>query len=235
LEQLRRRYSSKSNPRTPGKVLETNNVTLPAEYLQFNIASGSHLQRLALTFLKNRHITPEDISRYRIGYCEHGMYSDKIIIPNYNDSAQLDYWIGRSYNPNTEFKFSAPSNEKNVIGFELLISWQFPIVLCEGALDAIAIRRNAIPLYGKTISRKLKERIINERPPKIYIALDRDAYREMLAICEYFISNGLNVYAVELDGKDPSEIGYDRFWKLATDAIPITARSIFEMKLKMIL
>jgi hypothetical protein len=163
------------------------------------------------------------------------MYSDKIIIPNYNDSAQLDYWIGRSYNPNTEFKFSAPSNEKNVIGFELLISWQFPIVLCEGALDAIAIRRNAIPLYGKTISRKLKERIINERPPKIYIALDRDAYREMLAICEYFISNGLNVYAVELDGKDPSEIGYDRFWKLATDAIPITARSIFEMKLKMIL
>jgi hypothetical protein len=45
------------------------------------------------------------------------------------------------------------SSDKNIIGFENMINWNVPIVLCEGAFDAIAIKRNAIPLFGKNISK----------------------------------------------------------------------------------
>jgi hypothetical protein len=42
---------------------------------------------------------------------------------------------------------------RDIIGFELFINWNVPIILCEGVFDAIAIKRNAIPLLGKTIQK----------------------------------------------------------------------------------
>ena len=66
------------------------------------------------------------------------------------------------------------------IGFEYFINWNVPVILCEGIFDAIAIKRNAIPLLGKTIQKSLMKRIINSSVEKIYIALDKDAIKQAL-------------------------------------------------------
>ena len=59
-----------------------------------------------------------------------------------------------------------PQVSKDIVGFELHINWNYPVCLVEGAFDAIAIKRNAIPLFGKTIPDQLKHRIIENKTDK---------------------------------------------------------------------
>ena len=51
---------------------------------------------------------------------------------------------------------------------------------------------NVIPLFGKSLSDKLKEIIIHEVPPKVNVLLDNDAISDSIKICEYLLSNGRN-------------------------------------------
>ena len=67
---------------------------------------------------------------------------------------------------------------------KILINWNQPIILCEGAFDAIAIRRNAIPILGKSLSPSLMKKIITSKVKDIYIALDKDAQKDALEIAE---------------------------------------------------
>ena len=53
-----------------------------------------------------------------------------------------------------------------------------PLVLCEGVFDAIAIRRNAVPLLGKFVPRKLLKMMIKNKVKEVYVALDDDAITE---------------------------------------------------------
>ena len=101
-----------------------------------------------------------------------------------------------------------PKVSKDIIGFELFINWNEPITIVEGVFDAMAVKRNAIPLFGKIILDNLKKQIIESSVKDIYIALDTDARKKALDICQYFIDNGINVYLIELGDKDPSDLGY---------------------------
>ena len=135
-------------------------VELPKEYKPlFNLSKSDIIARHALAYIKYRGITSEDILKYQIGYCESGQYSNKIIIPNYSADGKLNYFIARSFEKDPARKYDAPSADKNeVIGFENLINWDLPIILCEGAFDAISIKRNAIPIYCKTLSKALTKK-----------------------------------------------------------------------------
>ena len=106
-----------------------------------------------------------------------------------------------------------------------------PIILVEGAFDAIAIRRNAIPLFGKTISDTLKKRIIERKVKTIYICLDNDARKQALETAEYFIANGIRVHFVDLPEGDPSELGFIRIKNLIEDTIELTADKLMQEKI----
>ena len=69
-------------------------------------------------------------------------------------------------------KYKNPPIPKDIIGFDLYIDWSQPIVLCEGVFDAIAIKNNSIPLFGKTILPKLFEKILTKKVKHIIISLD---------------------------------------------------------------
>jgi pantothenate kinase len=89
-------------------------------------------------------------------------------------------------------------------------------------MDAIAIRRNAIPLFGKTLSRALKEKISLNNVKEIYLALDADATEQAMKIAQVFAKQNINVYVVETEGKDPGEIGFERMSKLIRNTEPFT-------------
>ncbi len=77
--------------------------------------------------------------------------------------------------------YDAPSvNKSEIIGFEYYINWNVPVVLCEGVFDAMAIKRNAIPLFGKTISRRLMKKLVESEVKTVYIALDKDAVKQAM-------------------------------------------------------
>jgi DNA primase len=215
------------------KIELTQEVELPKEYKPlYNLSRNDITARQALAYVKRRGITPIDILKYQIGYCESGQYTNKIIIPNYSADGKLNYFIARSFEEDPFRKFDAPSADKNsIIGFENLINWDLPVILCEGAFDAIAIKRNAIPLYGKTLSNQLKKKLLSNNVKNIYLALDSDALKSTLRIAGDILQSGKTLHVVKLDGKDPSDMGFENFTELIQQSQEFTFSDLFSLKL----
>ncbi len=187
--------------------------------------------RNAVHYLKNRNINIFDILKYRIGYCRKGPYKGKIIIPSYDANGSLNYFVARAYYEEDKFKHKNPPASKDIVGFEMHINWRMPIILVEGAFDAIAIRRNVIPLFGKTISNTLKKRIVEMNVKEIYICLDKDARKQALEAAEYFMANGITVYFVDLTEKDPSELGFEKIISQIHNTQILSNEKLMEQKI----
>ena len=216
-------------------VVTNKNLQLPKEFQSFkNITSSNIEGRTALSYLKSRGITDDDIEKYNIGYCTSGRYQNMVIIPSYDEQGKLNYFTGRSFEKDPYVKYRNPETSRDIIPFELFINWKLPLVLCEGPFDAIAIKRNAIPLLGNNIQSTLMKRIVTSTVEKIYIALDNDALKKSLKFAEKFINEGKEVHLVELEGKDPSEMGFAHFTNLIQSSTPLTQYALMEKKLSLI-
>lgn len=184
-------------------------VGLPEHYKPLYIPQSTPDYKNALHYaMQVRGLTPMDILRYEVGYCEQGPYAGMLIIPSYNDHNMINYYVGRSFYDNATIKHKNPPVTKDIIGFHNQINWKEPIIIVEGAFDAIATKRNAIPLFGKIILSTLRNKILTEKVQKLYLSLDTDAFKSSVKEIEYFMNNGIEVYLVNLPGKDPSEAGY---------------------------
>ena len=189
-------------------------ISLPKEYIPlWNDESGSIIKKHALSYLNKRNISFGDIIKYQIGYCDDGLYSNRIIIPSYDENMKLNYFIARDFYSSYS-KYKNPPVSKNIIVFDSLINWNEPIILCEGVFDAISIKRNAIPLLGKNIPKVLFERIISKSINKVYLALDSDAMSEILKITDIFSKYNIDVYIIKLNkDTDPSDVGFEEMLK----------------------
>jgi DNA primase len=196
---------SKSNTKTS---FSRELVGLPEGYRPLHQKQSSPDYKNALHYALNvRKLTPLDILRYRVGYCEEGPYAGMLIIPSYGADNTINYYVGRSYY-NATISHKNPPVSKDIIGFENMINWKRPIVIVEGAFDAIATKRNAIPLFGKKMLPNLRTKILTEKVQKLYLALDKDALKDSIKEVEYFMNNGIDVYMIQLLEKDPSDMGY---------------------------
>ena len=193
-------------------------LSLPKCYKPLYRHSDSLVRKHALKYLKQRGITQREIIRYHIGYCDDGLYQNRVIVPSYDKEGNLNYFVARDIFPNSTMKYKNPPVSRDIIPFELFVSWEHPIVLCEGVFDAIAIKRNAIPLLGKVPSKKLVMKIMESKVQYIYIALDKDAKEDSLKLAEFMINHGKYVYLLDLDKKDPSEMGFREFWHTADNS-----------------
>ena len=221
------RYSNLPNFENNGK---NELVELPKEFKPLYQKSNSIKWKHALNYLLNRGLRVEDIVKYNIGYCEDGEYEDKIIIPSYDERGKLNFFVGRSFY-DTKFKHKNPKVSKDIVGFDLLVNWDTPLVLCEGAFDAIAIRRNAVPLFGKSIQSELEKKIIGNSVKKLYICLDSDALKNALGLAKKFMSYGIETHLVDLGDEDPSEMGYERINKKIYDTPALDLRKLMEYQL----
>lgn len=221
--------------RTPNSTeTKTVTLTLPEEYRPLWISKKTPDYRNAIHYLKNRGITIFDILKYRIGYAESGMYSGKIIIPSYDESAQLNYYVTRAFYKSDSQKHKNPNVSKDIIGFDMMINWSQPIILCEGSFDAIAVKRNAIPLFGKIIQPALQKKLIEKRVKDIYICLDADAIKKALDIAERFMGEGLNVYFIELENEDASELGFKQINKIIEETPLLTFERVMELRMSLL-
>jgi len=189
-------------------------VSLPQCYQPLWQKSNDPLYKNAISYLKRRGITGIDILRYSIGFCSSNGYSNRIIIPSYDADGKLNYFIARDMFPNSKFKYKNPPMSKDTVCFEMFINWNEPIVLCEGVFDAIAIRRNVIPLLGKFPSKTLVKRLVEKRVKTIYVALDEDARQDAIKLSKFLMDYGIKTYLLNMKDKDPSELGFTNFWKL---------------------
>lgn len=206
-------------------------IQLPEEYAPLWKSKRTPDYRNAIAYLNKRGITMFDILKYRIGYSESGQYAGKIIIPSYDCDGQLNYFVSRAFYKADPQKHKNPKISKDIIGFDLMINWNEPIILCEGAFDAIAIKRNAIPLFGKIIQPALQKKIIENHVKDVYICLDSDALKNALSIAERFMAEGLNVYFVELQQEDASDLGFERIREILENTELLTFERVMQLKM----
>ena len=205
-------------------------VRLPNEFKPLWLDGNSIIRKHAIVYLKNRGITLVDVIRYGMGYCEEGLYANRIIVPSYSSDGELNYFVGRDIYEGG-MKYKNPPVSKDVIGLDLFINWNEPIVLCEGVFDAIAIRRNAIPLFGKTIPKSLMKKIYEKQVKQIYILLDSDAIMDSIKMTDSLMKNGINVYYVNLSEEDPSDMGFKKVINLIKETKQTSFSDLMRMKL----
>ena len=210
-------------------------IMLPDEFEPLELASKTSVfANRVRKYLYGRGLTDIDFIRYGIGYCMSGRYEGHVIIPSYGENNVLNYFVARNLTSGVARKYTNPVAKKDeIICFENLINWNEPIVLCEGVFDAMAIRRNAIPLLGQNISSALMKKIITSSCPDIYIVLDRDAVKRALNHCETFLNMGKRVFFVEPREKDPSEEGFRKFTEQIQQAEELTFSSLVKYKINL--
>jgi DNA primase len=206
-------------------------LMMPKEFRSFYDEELTLVGRHALKYLKSRNITKYDVLRYSIGYCEGGQFHGRVLIPSYDSSGHLNFYSTRSVFEDAKMKYVNSFGSKDIIGFEMFLDYNQPITLVEGAFDAIAIRNNAVPLFGKTLSNKLKSALICNTVPKVNIVLDNDALADSIRISEFLLKNSIETRLVKLDGKDPSEIGFAKTWELIENTPVLDFESLFRLKL----
>jgi hypothetical protein len=205
-------------------------LELPREFHSLCKKSSDPSYKNALSYLFKRNISIHDIVRYNIGYCASGNFANRIIVPSYDANTQLNFYCGRDF-CNGYLKYRLCDGSKDMIGFELFTDFSRELTLVEGVFDAISVRYNVIPLFGKTLSKKLKIKLIENRPPRVNVLLDNDALESSIKICDFLIQNGIDTYLVLLDGKDPNEIGHEKTWQTIRTSVKMNESILYRYKL----
>jgi len=175
------------------KEKQKNKLKLPEGFTQFKDSSLVYpIRRQAYNYLIKRGITDNIIEKYGIGFCDKGSFSGRIIIPSYNNKNQLNYFIARSWDPNSRAKYKNPECPKDeIIFFENMINWDEDIYLCEGAFDAIFLP-NSIAMLGKHMSDLLLTTLYDKANGNIVLCLDSDAFQDAVKL--YHTLNGGRLY-----------------------------------------
>lgn len=189
-----------------------NPVRLPKECVFLKSVSNgfklTHHYRQVMTYLKSRNIGDDLIRKYDIGFCYTGIYQYRVIIPSYDEYDTVNYFIARSYLPNSKRKYINPEAEKEkIIWNEHLINWDEPVYLVEGVFDSIFLP-NSIPMLGKKISNLLFD-LLYKNSKKIIIVLDPDAWADSEKLYHKLNCGKLfnKVYVIKLEGdKDIADL-----------------------------
>ena len=182
-------------------------------------------------YARKRGISEGDIKRYNIGYCDSGHYANRIIIPSYDNNNRLNYFIARSVFDEEKFKYKNPPVSKNVIMFENQINWNEPITLVEGVFDAMAVKRNAIPLLGKFVPKTLNDTIYKKEVKGINILLDEDAQEQALRYTVQYQNQGINTRNIKPSEKDASDMGFSHINTILKESKETNFSDIISQKL----
>ncbi len=196
-------------------------LQLPKEFKQLYFkptGSFNPSYNQAIHYLNKRAITKADIVKYNIGYCEDGLYGGRVIIPSYDDNGDLNYFVARSFYEDEKMKYKNPPVSRDVIVFENQINWNEPITLVEGVFDSFSVKRNVIPLLGKFLLSKLKNKIMEKGVKDVTIMLDSDAVGDSTKHTEWFMKNGIKVRNIIPTDKDAGEMGFQKVNKMLKDA-----------------
>jgi len=197
-------------------------IELPVGFQTLTRISGSKSQRRALGYLASRGLRERDILKWKIGYTTEYPYEDRIIIPSFNDSGDLNYFIARSFAENP-YRYKNPKVSRNIIFNELYLDFEKEIVLVEGVFDAIKAE-NAVPILGSTIreTSRLFRKIVKYDTP-VLLALDSDAHKKSQAIKKLLLKYGIEVRQMQYrDDRDLGEMTHKEVEELSLEAQIIT-------------
>ena len=202
-------------------------VEMPKEFISLCNKDQEMDSTDAFRYLSSRGIGRREILKWKIGYCKEGTYAGRIIIPSFDMDGDLNYFIARSFVGHSR-RYLNPPADRDIVFNELNIDWDEPIILVEGAFDAVAAGENAIPILGSTLrekSRLFQAIALHDTP--VYMALDKDAEKKAGWIIRSFLKYDIEVFKVPIDDADVSEMGDKEFKERLFNARKIQSEMYF--------
>jgi len=215
---------------------DTEAHILPNEFKPLGVNSNSYLFGHAWYYLNQRGITRNDVLRYNIGYCERGEYAKRIIVPSYDKEGNLNFFSARDFTEESFFKYMLSPWTKDIIGFEVFVDWNEPITLVEGSFDAIAVRKNVIPLFGTSMSFSLKLALVKNSVKRVNVLLDNDALKQAVDIfdrIEDIQNDKIDVHLIRLNDKDPSVLGFENVDNIIKSSRPLDFLDLIKYKMEL--
>ena len=176
---------------------ERQKVELPKNFVSLVNKNLPSTATRPLNYLYSRGLTQKDIIRWKIGYCASGKFGGRVIIPSFDESGHLNYFIARSYDGSWK-KYINPSFSKDIIFNELYVDFDKDVVLVEGVFDAVRAGENSIPILGSTLSENshLLQKIVSH-DTKVYLALDNDASKKTNIIINLLLRHNIDTYLID--------------------------------------
>lgn len=158
---------------------EEQKIELPEDFVSLCNRRLPLASQRPLEYLESRGLTRRDIFRWKAGYSKQGRYGGRIIIPSFNNTGDINYFIARSYVGHNK-RYLNPPCGRDIVFNELFIDWDEPVVLVEGVFDAIVAGDNAIPILGSTLreASKLFQALVRHDTP-VFLGLDPDADKKL--------------------------------------------------------
>lgn len=154
-------------------------VELPSDF-RFIATAPDHdpdVRDVRSYLLNKRRLSNDDLWYYKIGVSNERRFHRRAIIPSYDETGRLNYFITRAIDPNCK-RYDNPDCDHDSVVFNAQnINWEMPITLCEGVFDMMKCGENCIPLLGSDLS--LESLLCNEillRATRVYLALDGDMW-----------------------------------------------------------
>ena len=166
------------------------------------------LYRKVEQYVKDRGITKEDIIRYNLGYCDSGIYSNRIIIPSYDRDNRLNYFMHALYLMRKSLNIKIRQYQKMLQSSKTKLIGKNRLHLLKVYLMISCKKRNAIPLLGKFIPKTLMDSIYKNGVKEIKIILDKDVQDQALYYVSYFMNNGITVTNILPTEKDAGDMGF---------------------------
>ncbi len=176
-------------------------------------------------YLLRRGVSLVDMMRWRILASPTGDFRRKAIIPSFDSSGNLNYYVARSIDDLGGFRYkNAKVPKENVIFNEIDIDWKRPLILVEGVFDAIKCPENTIPILGSSIStRSLIYREIAKNQTKCIVALDPDLKTKAYKLAKMIKKIGCEVdIAFAPEGKDMGDLSKLQARQVIDSAAPYT-------------
>ena len=156
--------------------------------------------RQCRSYMISRGFSQNDLWYYRVGAVSSGRYRRRVIIPSFDDAGFLNYFTGRSIDPDVTRKYINPKVKRTDIIFnDLNINWGDPLTLVEGPFDMMKSVQNSTCLLGSSLSEKhaLFKKIVANHTP-VVLALDPDAKEKMQNIARLLSSYDIAVSCADI-------------------------------------
>jgi len=193
---------------------EEKQIALPKDYI--SIIKGSE----AYQYLRKRNISNKQIDFYRIGFGvqdlrdldkdERQYYagSGRIIFPDFDSDGNCVYWVARTYKGHKiKYKNPTQSNARDKLYNLVNASKYQTCVIAEGVISAIACGYNGVATYGKDVTAKQVDMLVNASFKHYFIAHDGDARKDALSLADRLARRLCSVSLVCFDwGQDPASV-----------------------------
>lgn len=184
-------------------------------------------------------ISKSDIIKTKIHYCLEGDYQRRIVIPSYDSFGNLNFFITRTFDDWSMYKYkNCDRKPKEIIFNELFVNWEKPLILTESVKTHIKMidYENFIPLLGSSFYKKshlLNEMILNGTS-EVILMLDIEAQNDTFEAAKKLLSYGFTVKIVEnLKGENqPDKLDCDSILDCKNNAVKVDRMKLLKMKIQ---